>query len=430
MKKSIFILVITGLLTLGIGDAWASNCLEADNISKSAVSIMSSNPAKAEEDLRKAVGLCEISASLRYNLALALYKQKKYGDAKAELEQSLELIQESESPDKKSDMARAYNLLAVVYLDVDHGRALENAKRAVSLESSNRYYQATLKAAQDSKPVGMGIDIECPEDPSYSDVEKDLPRTRMKNEDAVAVVIGNRDYIATDKVKFAINDACAIRKYLLDVLGYKRENIIFKANAQKSDFEEIFGSYDSFKGDLYSHVQPGISDVFVYYSGHKTLGQNNDKSYFVPIEAKPRSIERVGYSAEIFSDNLSKVPARSITVAIDACFAARDISGIGWDNSDYKLARLPNSVVLLSSDSGEKSSWYGEKSHGMFTYFFLKAIHNKNADSDKDGKLTFEEINSYVSDNSTGVPHYAKRVNSVEQHPKIKGKTEGVFVEY
>ncbi|TAG95337.1 MAG: hypothetical protein EAZ20_00345, partial [Bacteroidetes bacterium] len=79
----------------------------------------------------------------------------------------------------------------------------------------------------------------------------------------------------------------------------------------------------------------------------------------------------------------------------------------------------------------EVSCWYNEKSHGMFTYFFLKAIHNKNADLNKDNKLTLREIYQFIIDDAEGVPYYARRYRGVEQKPTLQGQNlDRVLVEF
>ncbi|MGD0276041.1 MAG: hypothetical protein ABSB79_08290 [Syntrophales bacterium] len=56
----------------------------------------------------------------------------------------------------------------------------------------------------------------------------------------------------------------------------------------------------------------------------------------------------------------------------------------------------------------------------MFTYYFLKAIHDKMAIPDKDNTLTFEKIYKSVADKTEGFPYYARKINGVEQDPTIE----------
>ena len=87
--------------------------------------------------------------------------------------------------------------------------------------------------------------------------------------------------------------------------------------------------------------------------------------------------------------------------------------------------------VLTSSRIDETSCWYNEKKNGMFTYFFLEAIHGKNADFNNDNKISLNEIYQYVSDNSSGVPYYARRIHGNEQNPIIYGQNKDrVLIRY
>lgn len=62
---------------------------------------------------------------------------------------------------------------------------------------------------------------------------------------------------------------------------------------------------------------------------------------------------------------------------------------------------------------------------GCLPIFFLKGIHSKNAYTNRDNKLTFDELYRYVSDNANGVPYYSRSINVVEQVPSIEGNYEG-----
>jgi hypothetical protein len=266
-----------------------------------------------------------------------------------------------------------------------------------------------------------------------ADIDQNLPTTTQQNPHAIAVVIGNAAYKKAKDVKYAIHDAQSVKRYLEQVMGFRRGNIFYLENATKGEFELFFGIKGNPKGKLYNAVKPNKSDVFVYYAGHGAPSIKNKHPYFVPVECDPQYVELGGYSANVFYQNLAQVKARSIAVVIDACFSGstiyENISPI--DIKPKGEADLKNGVVLSSSSGSEVSCWYNEKQHGMFTYFFLKAIHNQNADANKDGQLTFKEIYRYVVDNSEGVPYFARRIHGVEQHPTIIGKNAArVLVRY
>ncbi|MDP8205517.1 MAG: caspase family protein [Candidatus Electryonea clarkiae] len=266
------------------------------------------------------------------------------------------------------------------------------------------------------------------------DIAKDIPQTENDNSEAFAVVIGNRDYLKVQNVDYAINDAILMKEYLVKTLGFREENIFFVRNASKADFEGYFGSNDNYHGKLFNHVSPdGSSDVFVFYSGHGSPDVNSGKGYFVPVDCDPQYVALQGYSLDTFYKNLAKLPAKSMTIALDACFSGsgllKNISPIGI-KFDVAAAAIDNSFVYASSTGDQVSSWYPDKKHGMFTYYFLKAIHDQNGDSNADGKLTYGELFDYIADKNNGIPRQARKLHNVEQNPTFFGKVDEVFVEY
>lgn len=103
-----------------------------------------------------------------------------------------------------------------------------------------------------------------------SDVDEEIPQAKTPNPDAIAIVIGNRDYSHKDvpNVDFAVDDARSMRLYLTEAMGFLPENVFYYENADQSTFFGLFGTKDNFKARLYNLVKAGKSDVFIYYSGH------------------------------------------------------------------------------------------------------------------------------------------------------------------
>jgi hypothetical protein len=264
-----------------------------------------------------------------------------------------------------------------------------------------------------------------PEATKEVDVDGALPRLSASNPNAIAVVIGNTDYRFTKPVKFAANDAASMKRYLTGLLGFKEGNVFFLQNASKSDFELHFGVSGNHEGRVYNAVKPGVSEVVVYYSGHGAPGLKDKKGYFVPVDCNPNYVELQGYPLDVFYANLGKLRAKSVSVILDACFSGADL----FENvspivisMETPVFALKNGVAFTSSTRDQVSSWYPEKRHGMFTYFFLKAMQEYAvADVDKDRRLTYEEIFQYISDQADGVPYYARRINNVDQTPTLQG---------
>ncbi len=279
----------------------------------------------------------------------------------------------------------------------------------------------------------------------FVDVDVNVPRTAMKNPDAVAVVIGNKNYWHKDvpAVKYAIRDADAISEYLVKTLGYREKNIMTLYDAPVSVFNELFGTSNNYKGKLFNFIKPGKSDVFVYYSGHGapdlTSSSTEKKAYIVPVDCDPDSVSLNGYSLDLLYSNLAKLPARHVTIVMDTCFSGVSGGGETFIKSASPFTipvkstsiKAANTISITSAQGNQVSSWYEEKQHSLFTYFFLKGVQG-DADTNKDGKLTYQEIYDYVSDTQDGVPYFARRLfNGRVQTPTIDGSSmDKVLIQY
>lgn len=260
------------------------------------------------------------------------------------------------------------------------------------------------------------------------DLKENIPKTDTENNDGIAVIIGNRDYIRKDipPVNFALRDASLVKEYLKSAFGYKEQNIIYRENITQAEFNSIFGTSNNYKGILNNYVKDGVSDVFIYYSGHGAPDPGNKQGYFVPVDCDPSLVSLNGYSLNTFYANLSKINYKSLTVVIDACFSGSSDNGTLLKNIspifisiENPVVSHNNTIIFTSADRDQVSSWYTEKKHSLFTYFFLKGLKGE-ANLNNDDKLTVSELEKYILEN---VPYLARRLNNREQTPQFFGDT-------
>jgi len=265
-----------------------------------------------------------------------------------------------------------------------------------------------------------------------SDIDINIPTAAAVRPDAVGVIIGITEYAHPDvpDVDYARRDARLMRDYLVQAMGFQEQNIILTVDQQatKAAFNRIF------EGQLQNFIMPGESDVFIYYSGHGAPNVDNAAAYFVPYDADPNYAAQTGYSLDQFYRQLNELEARSVTVVLDACFSGASEAGMLIQEAspifisvENPAANLEQGVVLTSSSGDQISSWYREKGHGLFTYYFLKGIRGE-ADGDSDGKVTSLEVFGYIMEN---VPYLARRLFNREQTPQLMGEVlDQVLVEY
>ena len=170
------------------------------------------------------------------------------------------------------------------------------------------------------------------------------------NEDAVAVVIGNSNYTADriPKVEYAHRDAAAFKRYLIEVLGYREGNIIDLRDATQAQMEAALGNERTHEGTLWQYVRADASDVTVFYSGHGVPGLKSKRGYLLPVNADPNKPEINGFPVDTLYANLTKLPARSVTVYLDACFSGDSPKGmlINATSGITITARLPKKLQI------------------------------------------------------------------------------------
>lgn len=265
------------------------------------------------------------------------------------------------------------------------------------------------------------------------DVDTKIPKTELTNPDGIAVIIGVKDYknTAVPVVDYALNDTVIMKEYLINVLGYREGNIIYLENPTKGDMEKVFGTKDNYQGQLFNYVKPGVSDMFIYYAGHGAPDIEDKTAYFVPSDCDPNYVRLGGYSLDLFYANLAQVKARNKTVVIDACFCGSSEKGMlltkGSSIIVVPKSTVPENVdILTAATKDEIASWYPEKKHSLFTYYFLKGLRGE-ADKNKDNQISFSELKEYLGDKVT---YEARRNYGRTQTPTFTGNENKVVVKY
>ncbi len=251
-----------------------------------------------------------------------------------------------------------------------------------------------------------------------------VPVARTANPDAVAIVIGNRNYLqkTLPAVDFAERDAWAVRAYLISAMGLDSTNIVYLENATQGQMRSYFGSAESPNAKLKRMLRPGKSDVFVFYSGHGAPDLRTSNAYLVPVDGDPSDMANSGFAVDVLYKNLSLLGARSVTVMMDACFSGLSEGGSLYTGTSGGRLRVTNPVVaatgtaaLLAASNNQMAVWHQEKQHGAFTYFLLKGIQELAAK--QPDKVTLGTLHDVVSEN---VRFYAGRARNLDQDTQLQ----------
>lgn len=162
------------------------------------------------------------------------------------------------------------------------------------------------------------------------------------------------------------------------------------------------------------------SRVFVYFSGHGAPDPARGDAYLVPYDGDPNYLPFTGYPLKRLYEKLEELQVREVTVILDSCF-----SGAGGRSVLARGARplvmmkeapvLSSRIAVLSATQGAQISTSSpERGHGVFTYFFLRAI--------QDGKQDIAGIYTYLK---PLVEDEAKAMN-VQQSPGLTPDLESL----
>lgn len=228
--------------------------------------------------------------------------------------------------------------------------------------------------------------------------------------DDFALVIGVEDYQSLPKADYGARDAQTVRKHF-EAMGVPARNIISLEGSQAtgSKLRNYLQQW------LPRNVKPE-STVFVYYSGHGAPDPENGDAYLVPWDADPMFLTTSAYPLKQFYAELSKLKAKRVLVALDACFSGSGGRSVLAKGARPLVAKVDESVpasanltVLAAASGSEITGSLDEQGHGIFTYHYLKGLSG----GAKTPRALFDYLKPRVQDD-------ARRQNR-EQSPTLTG---------
>jgi len=281
-------------------------------------------------------------------------------------------------------------------------------KPGVSKEEIASIVQAAVERSQKAQ------DRKTEKEQAVDDIAKpSIDRAaRIMGDNDLSVIIGIEGYLSLPKSDYSYDDANLVKEYA-KALGFRERNIELLLDERAT----LSGISKSVEAWLRNKSKPD-SRVFVYYSGHGAPDPQTGEAYIVPYDGDPNYLPNTGYALKRLYDSLSRLRAREVVVVLDACF-----SGSGGRSVLAKGARplvmttaaipaAPNLAVLTATQGAQISTSSSDKGHGIFTYYFLKAL--------KDGKKNVAEIYEYLKPQ---VEDDAKAIN-VQQSPSLNPAPE------
>jgi hypothetical protein len=291
--------------------------------------------------------------------------------------------------------------------------------------SDQLYYQnASINYQFDEIPLNLEVQPQrAPEvtdlslrNNGISDVDINIPRNNTNNENTFAVLIGNENYNKEIKVDFALNDARMFKQYLEKTLGVPSKNIQLVENATYGQILDVL----KWITDI-TKVYQGEANIIFYYAGHGVPDEQTKSAYLLPVDGNSQNTLSAIKLDEIYKQ-LSANPSQYTFVFLDACFSgsARSENQMLAKGRGVKIKpkseALKGNLVVISATTGDETALpYGEKQHGMFTYYLLKKIQESK------GNVQLEELTSFIQKQ---VSQQSLIINKKPQNPQVQFSLE------
>lgn len=246
-----------------------------------------------------------------------------------------------------------------------------------------------------------------------SDVDVNIPETKVVNDRTYAVIISNENYRKVPKVPCAGHDGDVISQYCKKTLGIPENNI---RRWKDATYAEMLEAINDISKIAEVDMRKGELNVLFFYSGHGIPDEKTKNAYLLPTDADGKDKEAC-YALDKLYTRLNDLNARQVLVFLDACF-----SGGTRDNSQIietrgisvkpKPAEAKGNMVVFSAASGDETAMaYKKQNHGLFTYFLLKKLQESK------GNVTLKELGDYIVDN---VSLQSQLINKKSQTPTVR----------
>ena len=245
-----------------------------------------------------------------------------------------------------------------------------------------------------------------------------------------AVLIGVSRYLYGDQdldgnhisnLKHAADDAEAMRDFLRSPEGGGfREDHIFSLqdeDATKANVLDALAKLKQAKPNDFFVIYIAAHGSVMPYTDAKT-NTTRDVPYFLLYDTDLRDPEKTAIRMETFRQTVDGLEARKGLVLSDTCYSGGvQLIGRGVDDSQVTnqryldlMNKIPQGVGFISAARATERSYEKDDfSHGVFTYCLVEGLSG-TADTNEDGKVTFDEIVQYLDER---VP----RMNDNKQHP-------------
>jgi WD40 repeat protein len=304
-------------------------------------------------------------------------------------------------------------------------------EQPVTLREKNNRIKITAYSTKDVKGYSREINLIYKEELLKGLSLRELVRYFFGKSRSWAVVIGINDYSKSKngfkRLPYAVNDAKAVKKFLINSLGFSENKIfsLYNGEATKKRIEQL----------LAETLPKKVSEddrIVIYFSGHgdqEQLRRGKKFGYLIPFDGNKNSLYPTCISVNQLQYFSEKNPAKQMLFILDSCFSG--LAGV------VKKGKIPKETrkqveafiktegrqIMTAGGADETTVMSKEwNNHSVYTLYLLKGLRGA-ADYNKDKVISIRELQVYLD---STVPKEAK------QTPQLfnLNNSEGQFVFY
>ena len=214
-----------------------------------------------------------------------------------------------------------------------------------------------------------------------------------------ALLIGNSQYQdpALAKLKAPDSDVSELAKILKDpaIGGFDQVTTVLSELSNKVRVEIVDFFADKRRDDL----------LFLYFSGHGVLDENG--RLFVAVkDTQHKRLTATGIPSTFIKDEMESCRSKRQVLVLDCCHSGAFTRGKGLvglnaiTRATFEGVGGYGQVVITATDATqyalEGDQVIGDVETSLFTHFLIEGLRTGQADSDRDGRITLDELYDYV----------------------------------
>jgi GUN4-like/Caspase domain len=199
----------------------------------------------------------------------------------------------------------------------------------------------------------------------------------MANNWAIVVGINNYKFLPNASLKFAMQDALAIRQFLCEEAGFAADQVL-RCGDGAADSREATRAVlrQILLNEL--HRAQNADNLWFFFSGH---GLSDQRDYLMPIDGNPHDLHDTAIPIHFVVDHLRACKAKNIVMILDMCRNERPETEHKSLESIEALRQLVKEregqqgvITLFSCGRGESSYEIPGLGQGAFTHALLEGL--------------------------------------------------------